>query len=109
MQACDAETMYFKSTDLGKGGCGPLGCHTPGGFPPDLASDDAWSRLAGKPATYQSPCKDQPYVNSAKPADGVLIKRLNGMSCGAIMPFGATSPNQAALDCITSWVNSKLP
>lgn len=104
--ACDAETMYFRNTDFVHG-CGAVGCHGAGSGV-DLASPDPWSRLVGKPAATGD-CRDQPLVVTSKPADGVLLKRLKDKACGQMMPLGAGTPDQPAVDCITSWVNSKLP
>lgn len=105
--ACDAPTMYFQNTSA-TAGCGNASCHS-GIFSPNLVMPDPWSRLVGVNATLGTTCVGMPLVNPAKPADGVLIKRVGGSACGSVMPFGATTFDQATLDCIKSWVNSKLP
>jgi hypothetical protein len=102
--ACDAPTMIFKPT------CGVVGCHSPGGSPPDLVTAPVENSLIGKPQVLSTlgSC-NMNLVNSTKPAAGALFQRLNGMDCGASMPFlGAMLPADQ-LQCITDWVNSKLP
>ena len=101
--ACDAPAMWLQSTNMTAGGCSPAGCHSAGGFNPNFTGD-AWAALSGKNAMLGS-CASQPFVSGK--GEGVLFKRLKGTECGASMPF-VQPINQGAIECITSWVNSKL-
>ena len=102
---CDAPGTLFMSNNT----CG--GCHDgPKSSSPDLTTTNpaVWTRLVSKPATLGTTCLGMNLVNPSKPADGALLKRLTGTTCGVQMPF-LSAPDQAAIDCITSWVNSQLP
>lgn len=107
--ACDAPNLYFKK--VGGDGCGASICHADA-FP-DLTSGDAdsiWQRLYNQPNQLSPTCADMKLIIPQKPADGVLLRRLKGMDCGPItMPKDRPFPAQAAIDCVTSWVNARLP
>jgi len=90
--------------------CNALGCHSPGGQPPDLSGADPFPNLMGKNAasTAGVSCLGMPYVSAGTPPDGVLMKRISGDSCGpgTRMPPGpALSPTE--IDCVASWLSSK--
>jgi len=100
---CDAPNMIFKM-------CADAACHSPGPFFPDL-SGDPWANLVGKKASFG--CTDMNYVNSTKPAAGVLLKRLMGSECGNQMPQpkgggSFTALTAAQIQCVTDWITSKL-
>lgn len=100
--ACDAPAQVFMT------GC--FFCHGNGGVPqpPDLATVPIeMNLLAVNSTSPMSTCMGQPFINKANPAASVIIKRVSGTTCGPLMPFGATAPAQATIDCVTSWVMSK--
>lgn len=103
--ACDAETMFLKNPSV-TAGCGAVGCHAAASPFGDLITDP-WGAMFGQNAKL-GPCAGMPLINSSKPASGVLFKRLSGKECGESMPF-VQPISQPAIDCITSWANSKIP
>lgn len=103
LMACDAPATVFKAR------CGAAICHSPGATTPDLVSAGVWSRLVGQPEKLSPQCVGMSLVAPTKPADGVLLKRMAGTTCSVLMmPSGTTSPDQAAIACITEWVNAQL-
>ena len=103
LMACDAPATVFKAR------CGAAICHSPGATTPDLVSAGVWSRLVGQPEKLSPQCAGMNLVAATKPADGVLLRRMAGTTCSVLMmPSGTTSPDQAAIACITEWVNAQL-
>lgn len=98
---CDAPTMVFQ------GSCAATsGCHTATDSL-TLVGSDVEKNLIGTKSTQTITCVGMNLVNPAPPADGVLFKVLTGNTCGITMPIGpALMPEQ--IECIRSWVNSKL-
>ena len=99
MAACDAPAMVFKPK------CGTASCHDT--FEPKVSGNDPWGSLLNKDSA-SSTCMGK-FVNPAKPASGILFDRLKNGDCGAQMPFLQAALTSDQMDCVTSWVTSKLP
>lgn len=99
--ACDAPTMVFPS-------CVSASCHLPTGFfPPDLSAANAASRLAGvTAATSAGPCVGKKMIETGDRANSVLLKRVEGTTCGALMPYMMPALSQTQMDCLTNWVTT---
>jgi len=99
---CDAPTMVFQ------GSCAmTAGCHTATDSLA-LVGPDVDKSLIGKKSSQTVSCNGMNLVNPTPPADGVLLKVLTGNSCGIQMPIGGDPLMQEQINCITSWINSKL-
>jgi len=98
---CDAPAMVFQ------GSCAATaGCHTATDSL-TLVGPDFETNLIGMKSTQTPSCSGMNLVNPTPPADGVLFKVLTGLSCGIQMPIGDPL-KQEQIDCIRSWINSKL-
>jgi len=85
-----------------QGGCGDVGCHTPGGLPPDLVSPDPASRLLNVLTTN---CNARPYIGAT---DSFLAEKIDGSDpqCGEPMPFFLVNNlSDADRTCILDWID----
>jgi hypothetical protein len=104
---CDAPNLVFKPA------CGGSSCHGTGSPFGVFTGDDPSALFIGQPATFVT-CPDANIVNPSQPPSGALFDLIMGSGCaGIVMPQTAGNPNPAPpsdfVDCITSWVSSKLP
>jgi hypothetical protein len=83
--------------------CVNAGCHPGGGAPFSLASGQSYSNLVNQPASVGS-CQGQMRVQPANPDNSVLVKRLEGSTCGNQMPLGGTPLSAASIQLIRDWI-----
>jgi hypothetical protein len=84
--------------------CAVSGCHVSGGSAPFLLTPGvSRAQLVGQNATV-GPCQGQPRVQQGVPANSVLIKRLEGSSCGNRMPLGGSSLPAASIQLMKDWI-----
>jgi hypothetical protein len=98
---CPDDITVLFNRPSAQGGCADGGCHTAGGFPPDLVSPNVEMRLLNVTST----CQSRPFIGAN---DSFLLEKIESPApaCGGFqMPFGATQ-NLSAADrqCIADWV-----
>jgi hypothetical protein len=99
---CPDDITELFNRPSAQGGCADGGCHTAGGFPPDLVSPNVEMRLLN----VNSTCQSRPLIGAN---DSFLREKIENPSpaCGgAQMPFFATQ-NLSAADrqCIVDWID----
>jgi hypothetical protein len=99
---CPDDITVLFNRPSAQGGCADAGCHTAGGFPPDLVSPNVEMRLFN----VNSTCQSRPYIGAN---DSFLLEKIENASpaCGGSqMPFLATQ-NLSAADkqCIADWID----
>jgi hypothetical protein len=100
--ACPDDITLLFNRPSSAGGCADGGCHTAGGFPPDLVSPNVEMRLLN----VASSCQSRPYIGAN---DSFLLEKVTKAmpACGgAQMPFFAAQ-NLSAADrqCIADWID----
>lgn len=98
---CPDDITVLFNRPSAQGGCADGGCHTAGGFPPDLVSPNVEMRLLN----VASSCQGRPFVGAN---DSFLLEKIEDAQpgCGGLqMPLAATQ-NLSASDkqCIADWV-----
>lgn len=104
---CDAPNMVFKTT------CDGAACHSTGSPFGVFATDTPETGLVGKNALLSTgTCNGKPLIDTANPANSVVLIRVKGDTCGEVMPAKSIDPmavplTPAQIDCLTSWIASK--
>ncbi len=84
--------------------CALSGCHVSGGTAPfSLASGVSHGQLVNQNATV-GPCQGQKRVQPSDPNNSVLVKRLEGSTCGNRMPLGGSQLDPASIQLIRDWI-----
>ncbi|HXG00901.1 MAG TPA: hypothetical protein VNL69_08945 [Bacteroidota bacterium] len=83
--------------------CVNAGCHPGGGAPFSLASGASYGNLVNQAATA-GVCQGQPRVQPGSPDSSVLVKRLEGSTCGNRMPLGGSQLPAASIQLIRDWI-----
>ena len=99
---CPADITVLFNRPSAQGGCADSGCHTAGGFPPDLVSPNVEMRLFN----VNSTCQSRPFIGAN---DSFLLEKIQNPqpACGGFqMPLAATQ-NLSAADkqCIVDWID----
>jgi hypothetical protein len=99
---CPDDITVLFNRPSAQGGCADGGCHTAGGFPPDLVSPNVEMRLLNVAST----CQSRPLIGAS---DSFLAEKIENPApaCGgAQMPFFATQNlNAADRQCILDWID----
>lgn len=80
------------------------GCHPGSGAPFPLLASVSYNNLVGVTATTGS-CVGSKRVEPGSADASVLMKRLEGASCGSRMPYGLTPLSSADIQLIRDWIN----
>lgn len=83
--------------------CVNAGCHPGSGAPFSLLASVSYINLVGITATTGS-CAGGVRVEPGNTEASVLLKRLEGASCGSQMPFGLTPLSSADIQLIRDWI-----
>lgn len=84
--------------------CVNAGCHPGGGAPFSLRAGESYAQLVNQNATV-GPCQGQRRVIPADPANSVLVKRVEGSTCGNRMPLGGSQLPAASIQLIRDWIS----
>jgi len=85
--------------------CAVTGCHVSGGSAPfTLNAGASYAQLVNQNATV-GPCQGQRRVIPNDPANSVLVKRLEGSTCGNRMPLGGSPLPAASIQLIRDWIS----
>lgn len=88
--------------------CVNAGCHPGGGAPFSLAVGESYENLVNQNATG-GPCRGQSRVAPGDANNSVLVKRLEGSSCGNRMPLGGSALPAAQIQLIRDWISQGAP
>ncbi len=84
--------------------CVNAGCHPGGGAPFSLRAGESYRELVNQDASG-GPCRGQKRVLPRDPANSVLVKRLEGSTCGNLMPLGGSPLPAASIQLIRDWIS----
>lgn len=84
--------------------CVNAGCHPGGGAPFSLTAGVSYGQLVNQDATV-GPCQGQKRVLPGDANNSVLIKRLEGSTCGNRMPLGGSQLPSASIQLIRGWIS----
>jgi hypothetical protein len=88
--------------------CVNAGCHPGGGAPFSLVAGVSYANLVNQDATVGA-CQGQKRVLPGDANNSVLVKRLEGSSCGNRMPLGGNQLPAASLQLIRDWITQGAP
>jgi hypothetical protein len=98
---CDAPAMVFPS-------CISAACHKPtGGFGPDLSPAGLAGLTTMTTLFSTGPCAGKTFITPADKANSPLLKKVQGDTCGAQMPYMMPPLPTDQINCIVGWVNSQ--